>query len=90
LKLQLADADRVMPGIGEYGLVECVAGLRAGSPDNLPLIGWLEPGVLAATGHHRNGFLLAPVTADAVCALVAGDPVPEPAMIADPARHRVG
>jgi glycine oxidase len=86
----LAGADRVMPGIGEYGVVECAAGLRAGSPDNLPLIGWLEPGVLAATGHHRNGFLLAPVTADAVCALVAGDPVPEAAMVADPSRHGVG
>ena len=69
----LAYAERVVPGIAEYGLTECAAGLRAGSRDNLPLVGWLEPGVLAATGHHRNGLLLAPITADAVCALVAGD-----------------
>jgi glycine oxidase len=68
----LADAERVLPGIAEYALVECAAGLRAGSRDNLPLIGWLEPGVLVATGHHRNGLLLAPVTADAVAALVDG------------------
>ena len=79
----LTYAERVVPGIAEYGLTECAAGLRAGSRDNLPLVGWLEPGVLVATGHHRNGLLLAPITADAVCALVAG----EPGMAAiDPAR----
>ncbi|GGS16049.1 glycine oxidase ThiO [Actinokineospora fastidiosa] len=72
----IADAEQVMPGIGEYALVETAAGLRAGSPDNVPVIGWLEPGVLAATGHHRNGLLLAPTTADAVVALVAGEPEP--------------
>jgi glycine oxidase len=84
----LADAERVMPGIGEYALVESAAGLRAGSPDNLPLIGWLEPGVLAATGHHRNGFLLAPITADAVLALLDGNP--HPAAAADPERFQKG
>jgi glycine oxidase len=80
----LSDADRLLPGIGEYALVECAAGLRAGSRDNLPLIGWLEPGVLAATGHHRNGFLLAPITAAAIEALLDGGPHPAPAT--DPAR----
>jgi glycine oxidase len=72
----LTDAERVVPVLGEYALIESAAGLRAGSHDNLPLIGWLEPGVLAATGHHRNGFLLAPITAEAVLALVRGEPHP--------------
>jgi glycine oxidase len=80
----LTYAERVMPGIAEYGLTECAAGLRAGSRDNLPLVGWLEPGVLVAAGHHRNGLLLAPLTADAVHALALGDPSPMAA--ADPAR----
>jgi glycine oxidase len=66
----LADAERVLPGLREYALVECAAGLRAGSHDNLPVIRWLESGVLAATGHHRNGFLLAPITADTVLGLL--------------------
>ena len=66
----LADAERILPGIGEFALIECAAGLRAGSPDNRPVLGWLEPGVLAATGHHRNGLLLAPTTASAVVGLV--------------------
>jgi glycine oxidase len=66
----LRDAEVVLPGIAEYELVEAAAGFRAGSPDNLPVTRWLEPGVLAATGHHRNGLLLAPVTAEAVLALL--------------------
>ncbi|HSU11793.1 MAG TPA: FAD-dependent oxidoreductase, partial [Pseudonocardia sp.] len=58
-----------------------------GSPDNLPLIGRLGPeGLLVATGHHRNGMLLAPITADAVAALLRGEPVPGPVGVADPAR----
>jgi glycine oxidase len=66
----LRDAEVVLPGIGEYELVESAAGFRAGSPDNMPVVGWLEPGVLAATGHHRNGLLLAPITARTVLALL--------------------
>ncbi len=83
----LRDAERILPGIAEYALVESAAGLRPGSPDNLPLIGAVGPdGLLVATGHHRNGMLLAPVTADAVAALLRGDPVPGPVSAADPVR----
>jgi glycine oxidase len=82
----LTDAERVLPAIAEYTLEEVAAGLRPGSPDNLPVIGELEPGVLAATGHHRNGILLAPLTADAVLALLRGEPVPAEARPATPAR----
>ena len=83
----LRDAERILPGIAEYALVETAAALRPGSPDNLPLIGALGPaGLLVATGHHRGGILLAPVTADAVAALLRGEPVPEPVRAADPAR----
>jgi glycine oxidase len=80
----LTYAERVVPGIAEYGLTECAAGLRAGSRDNLPLVGWLEPGVLVAAGHHRNGLLLAPITADAVRAMVTGAEPPADMKVADP------
>ena len=74
----LRDAERVLPGIAEYALVESTAGLRPGSRDNLPLVGGIGPaGLLVATGHGRNGMLLAPVTADAVGALLRGEPVPD-------------
>ncbi|MGH3772904.1 MAG: glycine oxidase ThiO, partial [Pseudonocardiaceae bacterium] len=82
----LTDAECVLPAIAEYTLEESAAGLRPGSPDNLPVIGELEPGVLAATGHHRNGILLAPLTADAVLALLRGQPVPVDVAPATPAR----
>lgn len=82
----LTDAERVLPAIAEYVLEETAAGLRPGSPDNLPVIGELDRGVFAATGHHRNGILLAPLTAEAVLALLRGERPPEEAAAADPAR----
>jgi len=82
----LRDARAVVPGIDEYELVEVRAGLRPGSRDNAPLIGPVGPGLIAATGHHRNGILLAGVTADAVTALIAGGELPEYARAADPRR----
>jgi glycine oxidase len=82
----LEGAERIFPSIAEYELVEMAAGLRAASVDNLPFIGNLGDGVLAATGHHRNGLLLAPVTADAVCALLAGDELPPHVDAAHPSR----
>ncbi len=63
----LQDLAVVLPGARELELVEARAGLRPGSPDNAPMIGpTAMPGLLVATGHHRNGILLAPVTADAL------------------------
>jgi glycine oxidase len=43
----------------------------------VPYLGPLRDGVYAATGHHRNGLLLAPVTADAVLAWLAGEAAPD-------------
>jgi len=74
----LDDARALVPGIDELELVECLAGLRPGSPDNGPTVGWTGlRGLAVATGHYRNGILLAPLTAEAVVALLGGDPVPE-------------
>ena len=53
--------------------VEAVwSGYRPTSDDDAPILDTLAPGLVAATGHHRNGYLLAPVTADAVAERVAG------------------
>ena len=50
--------------------------LRPATPDNTPRIGWTAlDGVLAATGHARNGILLAPLSAAAVASLLARRPV---------------
>lgn len=69
----LREGYRVLPELAELELVDATAGLRPGSPDNGPLIGEWQDGVLVATGHYRNGILLAPVTAEAVAALLAGE-----------------
>jgi glycine oxidase len=75
---QLRDAIELVPGIGEWVIDGLVAGLRPGTPDNAPVLG---PGALEglqwATGHYRHGILLAPVTADALAATLAGEALPE-------------
>jgi glycine oxidase len=68
-------------------LLEVAAGVRPGSPDNLPLIGPVGPaGLLVASGHHRNGILLAPVTAEAIVGLLADGAATDVVRVADPAR----
>ena len=64
----------VLPEVGELELVSAKAGLRPGTPDNTPIVGpdaELD-GLIWATGHWRNGVLLAPVTGDAVADLLTG------------------
>ncbi len=59
-------------------LVETAVGLRPGSPDNAPLLGSTAvEGLVAATGHYRNGILLAPVTAAAIAELLTAGVAPE-------------
>jgi glycine oxidase len=74
----LERARALVPGIDELELEECVTGLRPGSPDNAPFIGWTGVARLAvAAGHYRNGILLAPITAVALRALLTDEPVPD-------------
>ncbi len=67
----LRDARELVPGVTELELEEVSVGLRPGTPDNAPLIGRgpLE-GLILATGHHRNGILLAPLTAELALGLL--------------------
>jgi glycine oxidase len=64
----------LVPGLSELVVEETLAGLRPGSPGNLPIV-QREGRITIATGHFRNGVLLAPVTAQRVMALL-GAPVP--------------
>lgn len=72
----LEGARRVMPGIEEMEVSAVWSGYRPTSDDDAPIIDLLAPGLVVATGHHRNGYLLAPATADAVAALVGTGEVP--------------
>ena len=64
----LDDACAVIPALGEYELAECAAGLRPMTPDGLPIVERLDDRTLVAAGHGRNGFLLAPWTAERIAA----------------------
>ena len=83
----LREAYRALPDVAELELVEALAGLRPGTPDNAPLVGpGALHGLVLATGHYRNGILLAPISAEAVAALLAQDPPPPEAEVAHPGR----
>ena len=77
----LRDAHRVMPGLAELELGETTAGLRPGSPDNAPMVGRPSvpgaDGLVLATGHYRQGILLAPMTATAVVSILSGGEPPD-------------
>ena len=66
----LEAAWRTVPAIEELPIDEMWVGHRPGSRDDAPILGpGPMQGLIYATGHHRNGILLAPVTADAIAAL---------------------
>ncbi|GGK92689.1 glycine oxidase ThiO [Mangrovihabitans endophyticus] len=69
----------LVPALADFALAETTAGHRPGTPDNMPLLGTLPryarggaagPRIVVAAGHHRNGILLAPITADLIADLV--------------------
>ena len=73
-RLQRAAAN-VVPEIGQMRIHDAWAGLRPGSPDGLPILGATSlPGYYAATGHYRDGILLAPITAQLMAQLITGQP----------------
>lgn len=72
-------AARLIPQFAEAMIAEAWTGLRPGTPDNLPMLGETDiSGYFAAAGHYRDGILLAPVTAEVMCALVLEGHTPVP------------
>jgi glycine oxidase len=72
LKLRHAAVDLV-PRLGDARILEAWAGLRPGTPDGLPILGATPtPGYFVATGHFRDGILLAPATAKVMGHMMTG------------------
>ena len=86
----LEGARRVLPGIEEMEVEAVWSGFRPTSDDDAPILGEIAPGLVVATGHHRNGYLLAPVTADAIAALVTTGAIPAVAKAFSLARFAQG
>ena len=66
-------AIRMVPVLGQARILEAWAGLRPGTPDDLPILGATStPGYFVATGHFRDGILLTPVTAHTMAQVITG------------------
>lgn len=66
-------AVQLVPALAKARMLEAWAGLRPGSPDDLPILGATRtPGYFVATGHFRDGILLTPVTARVMAQLITG------------------
>jgi glycine oxidase len=70
-----SQAAKLFPPIAEAPEIETWAGLRPSTPDNLPLLGPIpgQENQFIATGHYRNGILLAPATARVMAELIMGE-----------------
>ena len=80
-------ATRIAPSLRDASVEEHWSSFRPGTPDGLPLVGQTHTeGLFIASGHFRNGILLAPLTAELVCAAVAERPLPERAQALSPRR----
>jgi glycine oxidase len=74
----LEGAWRAVPGIEELPIAETWVGFRPGSRDDAPMLG--PSGIdrlVIATGHHRNGILLTPVTAEAISTYILTGTLPQ-------------
>jgi glycine oxidase len=68
------EAIKLMPALTEARILENWAGLRPGTPDNLPILGSTQtPGYFVATGHYRDGILLTPITAQLMVQVITGE-----------------
>lgn len=83
----LRDAQRLVPGVLECELQEVLARARPGTPDDVPLLGRVGPGLTVSTGYFRHGILLTALGARVGADLVADRPVdPAVAAAVDPYR----
>lgn len=68
----LRDAYRLVPGILDCEIYEMTARARPGSPDDVPMIGRLAPGLTVSTGYFRHGILLTAIGSKLTADVVAG------------------
>jgi glycine oxidase len=76
IKTLRESALKLVPRLAGARILEAWAGLRPGTPDKLPILGTTAtPGYFVATGHFRDGILLAPITAAVMTAVITGAPL---------------
>ncbi len=83
----ISKATRIAPGLRTATIQEHWSSFRPGTPDGLPLVGETGiKGLFLASGHYRNGILLAPLTAELIAEAMAGKPVSREAQVLSPGR----
>jgi glycine oxidase len=83
----LSSAAKYLPKLATAPITQSWAGLRPGTPDDLPILGPTEiPGAFVASGHFRNGILLAPITTRIMADLIEGHTSPLDITAFSPAR----
>lgn len=80
----------LFPGFDPGKAADRWAGIRPRSRDRVPHLGWLEPGLLVASGHYRSGISMAPLTGIVAADLLAGREPSEPIPDLDPLRRPGG
>jgi glycine oxidase len=79
----------LVPDLDNAKILESWAGLRPGTPDALPILGVTAThGYYVATGHFRDGILLAPITAEVMAAVIEGRRPEYDVTLFSPARFR--
>ena len=77
----------LVPQLADARFLDAWAGLRPGTPDALPILGaTTTPGYFIATGHFRDGILLAPITAEVMADVIEGRPPEHDLTAFSPAR----
>jgi len=83
-------AIQLVPALREGRMLEAWAGLRPGSPDELPILGATRiEGYFVASGHFRDGILLAPITAQVMSQAITGQPSAYDISAFSPARFQL-
>jgi len=80
---------RLLPGWEARALHPARVSVRAATPDRLPLVGELAPGLYASLGHGSRGLTCAPLCGELLASMVCGEPLPLPRDLArrlDPLR----
>jgi glycine oxidase len=80
-------ATRIAPVLRSATVEDHWSSFRPGTPDGLPLVGETQiAGLFIASGHYRNGILLAPLTAELIADAMAGKPISREAQALSPRR----
>ncbi len=80
----LQGAFETIPDLRRCEIDKTWAGLRPGSSDGWPVLGWAVPGLLLNTGHYRRGILFAPLSCLAVADIAQGKAAPQAAAVFAP------